>query len=176
MTYIPTDTFAFRDNWRSSRAVCSRSTAGRLLLTALLFASLGTLNAADKLMLLPDNHDPALAGDIVMQRLVKVTAPQVKGAHDAEFVCVGERGYVVEHDNDVEPGHGAGAAMYCVLTVVNLQSLKVEKTHLLARAGQAFANVTLPEAQVFVPRIIRRDEHTLRTFFCSQPAKEQAVT
>lgn len=176
MTYIPTDTFAFRDNWRSSRAVCSRSTAGRLLLTALLFAPLATLNAADKLMLLPDNHDPALAGDIVMQRLVKVTAPQVKGAHDAEFVCVGERGYVVEHDNDAEPGHGAGAAMYCVLTVVNLQSLKVEKTHLLARAGQAFANVTLPEAQVFVPRIIRRDEHTLRTFFCSQPAKEQAVT
>ena len=31
-------------------------------------------------------------------------------------------------------------------------------------------------AQVFVPRIIRKDEHTLRTYFCSQPAKEQAVT
>ncbi|MEQ1851163.1 MAG: sialidase family protein [Chthoniobacteraceae bacterium] len=126
--------------------------------------------------LLPPGWDPGLAGDVVMERLIKVSAPQVKGAHDAEFVCVGERAYIVEHDNDVAPGHGAGAAMYCVLTVVNLQTLRVEKTHLLARAGQAFANVTLPEAQVFVPRIIRKDEHTLRTYFCSQPAKEQAVT
>ncbi len=126
--------------------------------------------------LVPSNWDPALAGDIVMQRLIRVTAPQAKGAHDAEFVCVGERAYIVEHDNDVEPGHGAGAAMYCVLTVVNLKSLQVEKTHLLAKAGQEFANVTLPEAQMFVPRIIRKDEHTLRTYFCSQPAKKQAVT
>ncbi len=122
--------------------------------------------------LLPANWDPALAGDIVMQRLVRVSAPQVKGAHDAEFVCVGERAYIVEHDNDVTPGHGAGAAMYCVMTVVNMKSLNVEKTHLLAKAGQAFANVTLPEAQVFVPRIIRKDEHTLRTYFCSKSASE----
>lgn len=126
--------------------------------------------------LLPTNWDPVLAGDIVMQRLVRVTAPQVKGAHDAEFVCVGDRAYIVEHDNDVTPGHGAGVAMYCVLTVVNLKTLKVEKMHPMAKAGQAFANITLPAAQVFVPRIIRKDEHTLRTYFCSQPAKEQAVT
>ncbi len=131
---------------------------------------------AQQTSLLPAGWDPALAGDGVMQRLIKVTAPQAKGAHDAEFVCVGERAYIVEHDNDVAPGHGAGAAMYCVLTVVNLKSLQVEKTHTLARAGQTFANTTLPEAQIFVPRIIRKDEHTLRTFFCSQPAKEQAVT
>jgi hypothetical protein len=122
--------------------------------------------------LLPENWDPALAGDIIMHRLVRISAPQVKGAHDAEFVCVGERAYIVEHDNDVSPGHGAGAAMYCVLSVVNLKSLQVEKTHLLAKAGQAFANVALPEAQVFVPRIIRKDEHTLRTYFCSKSASE----
>ena len=126
--------------------------------------------------LLPAGWDPALAGDVVMQRLTKVTTPQAKGAHDAEFVCVGDHAYIVEHDNDVAPGHSAGAAMYCVLTVLNLKTLRVEKTLLLAQAGQAFANVTLPDAQVFVPRIIRRDEHTLRTYFCSQPAKEQAVT
>jgi hypothetical protein len=41
--------------------------------------------------LLPTGWDAALAGDEVMRRLVKVTAPKVKGAHDAEFVCVGER-------------------------------------------------------------------------------------
>jgi hypothetical protein len=112
----------------------------------------------------------------VLARLVRISAPQVKGAHDAEFVCVGDRAYVVEHDNDVEPGHGAGKAMYCVLTVVNLKTLAVEKTLLLAKAGQTFANTTLPDAEIFVPRIIRKDEHTLRCWFCSQPAGEQAVT
>ena len=146
------------------------------LLTALLFASLAALQAADAPRLLPPDWNPALAGDMVMQRFIRVTAPQVKGAHDAEFVCVGERAYIVEHDNDMSPGHGAGAAMYCVLTVVNLKTLQVEKTHPMAKAGQAFANITLPEAQVFVPRIIRKDEYTLRTYFCSQPAKAQAVT
>jgi predicted neuraminidase len=130
-------------------------------------------NDARQTSLLPTEWDASLAGDEVMKRLVKVTAPQVKGAHDAEFVCVGDRAYIVEHDNDVAPGHGAGAAMYCVLTVVNLQTLQVEKTHLLAKAGQAFANVTLPKAQVFVPRIIRKDEQTLRTYFCSKSEHEQ---
>jgi len=139
------------------------------IVAPLLLTLTAALNAAEA-------WDPALAGDIVMRRLVRVSGPQVKGAHDAEFVCVGDKAYVVEHDNDVEPGHGAGRAMYCVLTVVDLKTLAVEKRHLLARAGQAFANVTLPDAQMFVPRIIRTDEHTLRTFFCSQPADEQAVT
>ena len=143
------------------------------LLTALLLTSLAALHAAVGPKLLPSGWDPKVAADKVLASLIKVTAPQAKGAHDAEFVCVGERAYIVEHDNDVAPGHGAGAAMYCVLTVVNLKILKVEKTHLLAKAGQAFANVTLPQAQVFVPRIIRKDERTLRTYFCSKSANEQ---
>ena len=78
-----------------------------LLLTALLLAPLTALHAADAPKLLPAGWDPALAGDKVLASLIKVTAPQVKGAHDAEFVCVGERAYIVEHDNDVAPGHGA---------------------------------------------------------------------
>ena len=132
--------------------------------------------AAEIPKLLPAGWNPKAAADEVLARLVRVSAAQVKGAHDAEFVCVGDRAYIVEHDNDVAPGHGAGKVMYCVLTVVNLKTLQVEKTHLLAKAGQAFANVTLPDAEMFVPRIIRKDEHTLRAYFCSQPAKEQAVT
>jgi predicted neuraminidase len=125
---------------------------------------------------LPPGWDPALAGDLVLQRLVRVTPLQAKGAHDAEFVCVDGHVYIVEHDNDVAPGHGAGKAMYAILSVVNLQTLTVEKNHLLAKAGQAFDNVTLPDAQVFVPRILRLDEHTLRAYFCSQPSDGQAVT
>lgn len=126
--------------------------------------------------LLPSGWDPLRAGDNVLRGLIRVTAPQVKGAHDAEFVCVGERAYVVEHDNDVQPGHGAGAAQYCVLSVVNLKSLVVEKTVLLAKSAQVFENASLPVGMCFVPRILQKDERTLRTYFCSQPAGEQAVT
>jgi hypothetical protein len=146
------------------------------LSAALLLAFISPARAADVATLLPAGWNPKAAADEVLARLVRVSAAQVRGAHDAEFVCIGDRAYVVEHDNDVAPGHGAGKAMYCVLTVVNLKTLEVEKTHLLAKAGQAFTNVTLPDVEMFVPRIIRKDEHTLRCYFCSQPAKEQAVT
>lgn len=72
--------------------------------------------------LIPSHWDPVLAGDIVMQRLIRVTAQKAKGAHDAEFVCVGDHAYIVEHDNDLQSGHSAGKAMYCVLTIVNLKT------------------------------------------------------
>ncbi len=126
--------------------------------------------------LLPSDWDPVRAANLVLTSLIKVTTPKAKGAHDAEFVCVGNRAYIVEHDNDIEPGHGAGNAMYCVLTVIDLQTLAVEKTHLLASAGQIFANFTLPDAETFVPRIIQRDDNTLRCYFASQPANMQAQT
>jgi len=126
--------------------------------------------------ILPPNWNATIAGDEVMKRLIRVTAPHVKGAHDAEFVCVGDRAYIVEHDNDIQPGHGAGAAQYCVLTVVNLKTLAVEKTVPLTKSGQAFENVSLPVGMCFVPRIIRANEHTLRCYFASQPPKQQAQT
>jgi len=135
-----------------------------------------TARAAHAATILPAGWNPKAAADAVLARLVRISAPQVRGAHDAEFVCVGDRAYVVEHDNDVKPGHGAGKAMYCVLTVVDLKSLEIVQTHLLTKAGQTFANTTLADAEIFVPRIIRKDEHTLRCWFCSQPAGEQAVT
>jgi hypothetical protein len=146
------------------------------LFTALLLAPLATLHAAEARKLLPPGWDPVLAGDEVLATLIKVTAPQAKGAHDAQFVCVGDRAYIVEHDNDVKPGHNAGAAQYCVLSIVDLKTRKVEKTIPMAKSDQVFDNVTLPTGMCFVPRIIRKDDHTLRTYFCSQPAKEQAVT
>ena len=150
-----------------------------LFLASFLFvtdAQAGTINKLAKPSLIPAKWDAALAGDIVMQRLIKVSAPQVKGAHDAEFVCIGERAYIVEHDNDVAPGHGAGAVMYCVLTVVNLKTMAVEETIPMARASQVFANVTLPEGAG-----LRASHHSQRRphaadYFCCQPSKEQAAT
>jgi predicted neuraminidase len=135
-----------------------------------------TINKLNKPKLVPDQWDPVLAGDLVMQQLIRVTASHAKGAHDAEFVCVSESAYIVEHDNDVAPGHGAGTAQYCVLSIVDLKTLKVQKTIPMAKSEQVFDNVKLPVGMCFVPRIIRKDENTLRTYFCSQPEKEQAVT
>lgn len=126
--------------------------------------------------ILTESWDPAQSGRRVLEGLVRVTAPYVKGAHDAEFVCVGEYAYIVEHDNDVEPGHGAGEHEYCVLSVVNLRTLTVEQIVPLAKSEQAFANVTLPKGMCFVPRILQIAEDALRCYFASQPSDREAVT
>ena len=65
------------------------------------------VNKLDKPSLLPANWDPALAGDKVMQRLDQSHRAAGEGAHDAEFVCVGERAYVVSEVNDLKGGEAA---------------------------------------------------------------------
>lgn len=132
-----------------------------------LFTLLGALHAAPS-SLLPPGWDPKRAGDAALATLIKVTAPQAKGAHDADLVLVGERAYVVEHDNDLKPGHGAGNAQYCVLTVLNVRTMSVERVVPMAKSAQAFANETLPVGACFVPRIIPLNASTLRCFFASE--------
>jgi hypothetical protein len=114
----------------------------------------------------------------VLSTLIKVSAPQVKGAHDADLVLVGERAFIVEHDNDIKPGHGAGKAQYCVLTVVNVKTMSVERVVPMAKSAQAFANETLPAGACFVPRIIKLNDTTLRCFFAceDQSGKSQSQT
>jgi hypothetical protein len=124
----------------------------------------------------PDGWDPKLSGDRVLERLIKVTAPQVKGAHDAEMALVGNRAYIVAEVNDSQPGESAGwHFMYCTMSIVNLETMFVEKILPFARSGQIFENETLPPGACFVPRIIQKDEDTLRCYFCSeQPGKRQS--
>ena len=134
------------------------------------------INKLDEPKLVPDGWDPALAGDEVMARLVNTSAPRVKGAHDAEFVCVGERAYVVAEANDVRAGESAGwAFIYATMSVVNLKTLAVEKVIDFARSEQQFANETLPPGACFVPRIIHKAADTLRCYFASEhPGKGQS--
>ena len=128
--------------------------------------------------IIKDGWDAKQAGDKVMAGMIKVSAAQVKGAHDADLALVGDRAYVVEHDNDIKPGHGAGNAQYCVLTIVNLKSMQVERTIPMAKSAEAFANETLPTGACFVPRIIRLDVRTLRCFFAceDQSGRRQSQT
>lgn len=122
--------------------------------------------------------DPKAAADRVMTRLISVTGPEVKGAHDAEFVIVDGKAYIVAMANDVQPGENAEwPFVYCTMSVVSLRTMQVERRIPVARGGEAFANDTLPEGACFVPRILRKDASKLRVFFASEaPRQREAHT
>ena len=147
-----------------------------LIGTAVWFVTLSGAAVPDKL--LPAGWDAKQVADKVLAGLVSVTAPQVKGAHDAEMAIVGGKAYVVAEVNDVRPGEGAGwPEIYSAMSIVNLQTLKVEKILPFARGGQVFENVTVPMGSCFVPRIIQKDAGTLRCYFASEhPGKGQSQT
>ncbi len=128
--------------------------------------------------ILPSDWDPKLAADKVLEGLVDVCAPEVKGAHDAEFVITGNYAYIVATANDVSPGESAGRPeMYCMLSVVNINTMEVLEIIQFARSEQVYDNVALPVGACFVPRIIQKDEETLRCYFTSQnPGERQAQT
>ena len=87
------------------------------LLIALLHTLLAVLHAAEPAArLLPPGWNAKQAADKVMEGLVKITAPEVKGAHDAEFVCVGDRAFVVMLANNLQPGESA-AWPFCYATL-----------------------------------------------------------
>lgn len=154
-----------------------RSSLGLLLL---LFVGSYTLaqEPEPETTLVPKDWDPVQAGNQVMQRLVRVTGKEVKGAHDAEMVLTGNRAYIVAEVNDTRAGESAGwPEIYCALSIVNLKTLALEKVIPFARSEQVFQNATLPVGACFVPRILQLNEHTLRCYFASeQPGKRQAQT
>lgn len=126
--------------------------------------------------LLPPDWDAVAAGRQVLEGLINTSAPQVKGAHDAEMVIVGRKAYIVSEANDERPGESpAWPFIYATLSVVNIEGLKVEAIIPLAKSGEAFANETLPEGACFVPRVMQKDARTLRCFFASEaPEKRQS--
>lgn len=155
--------------FREEDVIAGKNTSGAVSLQQ-------TISKLDKPQIVPAKWDPALAGDIVMQRLINTCAPRVKGTHDAEFLCVGDRAYVVTESNDLREGESSvWPFIYVTMSIVNLKTLEVEKIIDFARSEQAFENETLPFGQCFVPRIIQKDAKTLRCYFTSQdPGKRQA--
>ena len=147
-----------------------------MLLTALLLAPLAAMQAVDAPKLLLPDWNPKTAADKVLSSLTKVTAPQTKGAHDAEFVCLGGRAYVVSEVNDLKGGEDGGwPFIYSTMSIVNLKTLKTDRVIDFAKGEQAFANETLPVGACWVPRIIQKDPNTLRCYFVSQdPGKRMS--
>lgn len=146
----------------------------RALLIIITLLALTSAHAADKPVsnsasLLPANWNPKRAADDVLTGLIKVTAPQVKGAHDASLTMVNDRAYILSMVNDERPGENPEwPFMYVTLSIVDIRSMTLEKIIPVARGEQVFENATLPPGACFVPRILRRDNHTLRCFFTSE--------
>ncbi len=126
--------------------------------------------------ILPSDWNPKQEADLVMSRLVKVTPSQVKGAHDAKLVICDGQAFIVAEVNDRSPGESARWNwIYSALSIVDLETMQVEKFIPFARSGQVFDNETLPEGVCFAPNILQKDDQTLRCFFTSeQPEVRQS--
>lgn len=129
-------------------------------------------------ILLPPDWNPKLRADRVMEALSDVCLPKVKGAHDADFVIVGDKAYIVYEANDVRVGHGVpGHADYCALSIVNAADGSLERAVTFAASEMRYENERLPVGRCFVPRVIQKDDATLRCFFASQnPGERQDQT
>ena len=143
---------------------------------ALLFSSFAGLHAADASKFVPPGWDPKAAADKVLASLIKVTAPEVKGAHGAKLTLVGDRAYVAALANNVQPGERhEWDFIYSTLSVVNLKTMTVERFITMAKSGQAFTNETLPLGACYASNVLLLKDHTLRCFFCSeQPGRGQS--
>ena len=155
--------------FREEDAIAGKDVSGAVSLKQII-------NKLDQPKLVPSTWDPALAGDLVMKGLINTSAPRVKGSHDAEFLCVGDRAYLVTESNDEKGGEDpAWPFIYLTMSIVNLNTLQVEKVIDFARGEQVFENATLPPGACFVPRIIQKDANTLRCYFSSEePGKRQS--
>jgi hypothetical protein len=117
----------------------------------------------------PARRAETAAANQVMQRLTKISAPQVRGAHDADFVIVSDKAYVVYEANDIQPGENAEwPFIYAVLCIVDIHSNTVEDTIGFAASEMHYENETLPAGACFVPRILQKSDTTLRCFFSSE--------
>jgi hypothetical protein len=124
--------------------------------------------------LVPPGWNPKDAGDRVMAGLRNICLPKVKGAHDVDFVIHCGKAYVVYMANDIQPGEKASwPYVYSAFSIVDTASGRVERTVTFAESEKAYGNETLPPGACFVPRVIQKDERTLRLFFASEQPGER---
>lgn len=119
--------------------------------------------------ILPMNWDPKQEADKVLQTLVNVCSPSVKGAHDSDLILLGDKAYIVYMANDIRPSEDPHwPYVYNALSIVDLATNQLDTVITFAKSEMAFENTTLPLGACFVPRILKKDEHTMRCFFASE--------
>ena len=127
-----------------------------LLCLAALLAGCSTPKPEPKptASLLSAGWDAKAAADKVMAGLIKVTGPDVKGAHDSHLAIVGDRAFVISEVNERQAGEAASwPFIYTSLSIVDLRNERLLDVMTVARSEQAFANETLPVGACFVPRV-----------------------
>lgn len=124
------------------------------------------------------NYSPVAAGNRALENAVTVTGPNVKGAHDAQFVIADDKAYIVYEANDVQAGENSSwDYIYCAMTIVDIQTNKVEKIVKFSKSLQQYDNDTLPKGCTFVPRIVKKDDATMRVYFSSEdPGNRESHT
>ena len=134
------------------------------------------MNKLDKSRLLPSGWDPRAAADNVLAGLIKVTPPEVKGAHGSKLTLIGDRAYVATLADNTTPGETHDRdTIYSALSIVNLQTMTIEAFLTTAKSGQAFTNETLPRGACYASGTLHLNDHTLRCFFClEQPGRGQS--
>ncbi len=164
--------------FREEDVLAGKDVSGKVGLKQTIEQIKRPLVASAEFKMLPSDWNAKAEADAVLGRLVNVTAPEVKGAHDAEMAFVGNHAYVVAEVNDLKAGEGADwPFIYSTLSVVNIYNLKTESFIPIAKGEEVFENETLPAGSIFVPRILKLNEKTLRCFFASEaPGKRQAKT
>ncbi|HEY1174373.1 MAG TPA: sialidase family protein [Verrucomicrobiae bacterium] len=134
----------------------------------------GSITAQNSAKILPLGWNAKEAGDKVLQGLINTSGAQVKGAHDSEFVIVGGKAYIVAEANDVKGGEAPDwPYVYVTFSIVNLKTMKLERIMKFAHGEAVYANEKLPVGACFVPRIIQKDERTLRCYFASEEPKKR---
>jgi hypothetical protein len=140
------------------------------------------INVTDDVMatqrLLPSGWNPKQAAERMLADLKNICLPQVKGAHDSDFVVVDGKAYIVYEANDVQPGEAPNwPFVYTAMSIVDIATRQVIETIAFAASEMTFANETLPVGACFVPHILQKDATTLRCFFASEdPGKRQSQT
>ena len=127
--------------------------------------------------LLDDAWNAKSAGDKVLEKMVQVTAPPIKGTHDARLLIVGGKAYIVYYANDYKPGenHAWGNILYLEMSVLDLLTMKVERRIPIVKGEQSFDNYTLESGAIYTAPVLQKDEHTIRVFFSNEdPGKRQS--
>jgi len=119
--------------------------------------------------ILPGDWNPKQEADKVLPQLINVCSPVVKGAHDSDFILVGNKAYIVYMANDIKPSENPRwAYVYTALSIVDIETNSIDTVITFAASEMVFENEKLPVGSCFVPRILQINEHTLRCFFASE--------
>ena len=110
----------------------------------------------------------------ILCNMVRVTQRRMRGTHDAQMVIVRGIAYIVYSANDIRPGEGySWPEEYCAMSLVDVTENRLIATKEIAVPSQSFANTQLKAGACFVPRILQKDENTLRCFFLSMDVQNR---